>query len=211
MEVTVLIPAYNEGNTIESIINTLKTIKSIKEVLVINDGSTDNTAELAAKAGARVISLPENLGKGAALQRGIEEISSRIIIMLDADLIGLNKVHITNLLEPIYRGEADMTVGVFNHGRGITDLAQFFSPNLSGQRAVKAEMISDMSSLKKAGYGVEIAINQHVKKKGRVKYVDLPDLTHIMKEEKRGIIKGVIDRSKMYWDIFRVLFNKLKV
>lgn len=211
MEVTVLIPAYNEGNTIESIINTLKNIEFIKEVLVVNDGSTDNTAELAVNAGARVINLPENLGKGAALQRGLKEISSRIIIMLDADLIGLNKVHIINLLEPVSRGEADMTVGVFNHGRGITDLAQFFSPNLSGQRAVKTEMISDIKGLTEVGYGVEIAINRHVKKKGRVKYVDLPDLTHIMKEEKRGIIRGVIDRSKMYWDIFKVLFNRLKV
>ncbi len=72
--------------------------------------------------------------------------------MLDADLIGLKEVHIDNLLFPVFKNQADMTVGIFNKGRGLTDLAQFISPYLSGQRAVKREIIKDMNNLKETGY-----------------------------------------------------------
>lgn len=211
MKVTSLIPAYNEENTIGDIINTVKEYQYINDILVINDGSSDSTAFVAKKAGARVINMGKNRGKGAALKRGIDEIESEIIVMLDGDLIGLKKYHLDNLLFPLFDDETDMTVGVFTTGRGLTDLAQFISPNLSGQRAVKTKIIKDIKNLENAGYGVEIALNKHVKRKGSLKFVDLPELTHIMKEEKRGFVKGVLARGKMYWDIVKVTFSKLKV
>lgn len=211
MKVTALIPAYNEEKTIKIVIETVKKHKNVDNVLVINDGSSDATAKVAKGTGARVISLEKNQGKGAALQRGIEEINDSIILMLDGDLIGLKEKHINTLLHPLFNDECDMTVGVFNKGRGLTDLAQFFAPNLSGQRAVKTEVIKKIGNLQNSGYGVEIAINKFVKKNGRLKYVDLSDLTHVMKEEKRGFAKGVVDRARMYWDILKVTFSKSNV
>lgn len=211
MKVTALIPAYNEEKTIAPIIKLLIQISRIEEIVVVDDGSKDNTYREAEQAGARVIKLSENQGKGGALQQGISEIDSDIILMLDGDLIGLREMHIDNLLIPILEDQADMTVGIFNEGRGLTDLAQFISPNLSGQRAVKRDIIKNMKGLKESGYGVEVAINSYVKKRGRVNYVELPELTHVMKEEKRGFARGVRDRSKMYWEIIRTLFkNRLK-
>lgn len=183
----------------------------IDNILVVDDGSSDTTASLAKETGARVISFEKNLGKGAALQCGIKEINSDIILMLDGDLIGLNHNHINILLTPIFNDQGDMTVGVFNDGRGLTDLAQFFAPNLSGQRAVKTDIIKNIANLEKSGYGVEIAINKYVKKVGRIKYVDLTDLTHVMKEEKRGFTRGVADRVRMYWDILKIIFHKSNV
>jgi polyisoprenyl-phosphate glycosyltransferase len=212
MKVSALIPAYNEEKTITSVITTLKSFNQIDEIVVIDDGSTDATALLADVAGARVISLFQNKGKGAALQKGIEEIDCDIILILDADLIGLKELHIKRLLEPILIDETDMTIGVFHNGRGFTDFAQLITPNLSGQRAVKRDIISDMEDLKEAGYGVEVAINRYIKKHGRHKFVELPNLTHLMKEEKRGLARGVVDRAKMYWDILKVaLGNHIKV
>ncbi len=207
MKVTALIPAYNEEKTIGSIVKTLRGITSIDEVVVVNDGSSDNTNIVASQAGARVINLPYNQGKGAALQKGIDEIDTDIFLMLDADLIGFNQQHVCQLLDPIINGSVDMTIGTFNNGRGITDLAQFFTPNLSGQRAIRSEILQEMINLKKSGYGVEIALNKYVKKRGKVKYVDLPELTHLLKEEKRGFAQGVKDRAKMYWDILKVIFK----
>ncbi|MFP4017266.1 MAG: glycosyltransferase family 2 protein [Halanaerobiales bacterium] len=211
MKVTALIPAYNEEKTIKTVINAIKEHNRINEVLVIDDGSSDKTASIANETGARVISLENNQGKGAALQCGIDEIQSDIILMLDGDLIGLKEKHINSLLDPVFNDECDMTVGVFNDGRGLTDLAQFFAPNLSGQRAVKTNIIKNIGCLKDSGYGVEIAINKYVKQIGSLKYVDLSDLTHVMKEEKRGFAKGVADRAKMYWDILKVTFRKTNV
>lgn len=207
MNVTALIPAYNEEKTIGSIVETLNSIEEIDEIIVINDGSSDNTPNIAFNAGARVIDFDENRGKGAAIQRGIEEITSDIILMLDGDLIGFNKEHVYRLLEPLLNEEAEMTVGKFNHGRGLTDLAQFFTPNLSGQRAIKSDLLRRIIDLNEAGYGVEIALNKLVRKHGRLKYVELPELTHLMKEEKRGLTQGVVDRAKMYWDIIKILFT----
>ncbi len=211
MKVTALIPAYNEEKTIKNVIITIQNHHKVENILVVDDGSSDKTAFLAKETGARVISLEKNQGKGAALQRGIKEINSDIILMLDGDLIGLKENHINNLLNPIFSDHCDMTVGVFNDGRGLTDMAQFFAPNLSGQRAVKADIIKNIGNLDNSGYGVEIAINKYVKKVGRVKYVDLPDLTHVMKEEKRGFAKGVADRARMYWDILKTTFTKSNV
>ena len=211
MKVTALIPAYNEEKTIKTIIQLLKNHNEVDELLVVDDGSSDGTALIAKKAGVRVISFEKNQGKGAALQCGIDDINSDIILMLDGDLIGLKEKHVSTLLDPIFRDECDMTVGVFNAGRGLTDLAQFFAPNLSGQRAVKTNIIKNIGSLKNSGYGVEIVINKYVKKIGRLKYVELPDLTHVMKEEKRGFAKGVVDRARMYWDILKVSFTKSKI
>lgn len=205
MKVSALIPAYNEEKTINSVITILKGFRLLAEIVVVDDGSFDSTAEIAREAGARVISLQQNQGKGAALQKGIEEIDSDIILMLDGDLIGLKELHIRQLLDPILENKADMTVGVFNEGRGLTDLAQLLTPNLSGQRAVKKEIIGKIENLHKAGYGVEVAINRFIKKHGRIKFVDLPELTHLMKEEKRGLARGVMDRVKMYWDILKVI------
>ncbi len=207
MKVTALIPAYNEEKTISTVVEILKKNEIINEILVIDDGSSDKTAEMARLAGAKVVSLETNQGKGAALQKGIEEIENEIIIMLDGDLIGLRNIHIENLVKPLLSNEVDMTVGVFNEGRGLTDLAQMLSPNLSGQRAVKKEIIKDLKNLRNAGYGVEVALNKYVKKNGRLKFVELPELTHLMKEEKRGFTQGIVDRGKMYWDILKVIIK----
>ncbi|MFW6268960.1 MAG: glycosyltransferase family 2 protein, partial [Bacillota bacterium] len=135
MKITALIPAYNEENTIGTIIKTLKKMEIIDEILVVDDGSEDNTSEVSRKLGARVVRLKENQGKGAAIQKGIENINSDIALMLDGDLIGLHQEHINKLIYPVLDGEVDMAVGVFNEGRGLTDLAQLVTPNLSGQRA----------------------------------------------------------------------------
>lgn len=65
---------------------------------------------------------------------------------LDADLIGLKPVHIENLVAPVVKDMADMTVGIFYSGRNITDLAQKLMPFLSGQRCVKREILDKLDS-----------------------------------------------------------------
>lgn len=209
MTIKALIPAFNEEKTIGDIIDVLNKVPRIKEIIVVDDGSNDNTYQVAKDRGARVIRLPENKGKGAALQEGITHVDTDIILLLDGDLIGLKKEHVYKLINPVLSDEADMTIGIFKKGRNLTDLAQVVSPRLSGQRAIKLSELKKVKDLDKKGFGVEVSLNKHFKNSGRVTKVELYDLTHVMKEEKLGLVNGVKARTKMYVDILKSLFNNL--
>lgn len=206
MNVTAVIPAYNEEQTIAGVVKCVKSIEKIQKVIVVSDGSTDRTAEIARDCGADVIELNENVGKGGAIKAGINECGTEIILFLDADLIGLTEKHVLDLIEPVINDKADMTVGIFKKGRIVTDLAQKVTPYLSGQRAIKKSIIEKLHNIDITRYGVEVALTKYVEKHSvRVQEVDLPDMTHITKEEKLGLIKGVHARLKMYWDIVKIL------
>ncbi|MDQ7793798.1 MAG: glycosyltransferase family 2 protein [bacterium] len=204
MLVTVVIPAYNEEKTVGSVIRAVRASTLVAEVIVVNDGSADGTARVARRAGGQVIDLAENSGKGAAIQAGVEAGRGDVFLFLDADLIGLRPEHIKCLLEPVLRGKSDMTVGVFGGGRAATDLAQAIAPGLSGQRAVRRSLAVKAAGLDMAGYGAEVALNRAAKAmRARTTRVLLPDLTHVMKEEKMGFARGFMARLKMYWEIVK--------
>jgi len=206
MNICALIPAYNEEKTVGHVISVLHEIEEVNDIIVINDGSDDSTADKARQAGARVIDMPENRGKGAALKRGLESCNADIILMLDADLIGLQARHVHSLIDPVILDQYDMTVGIFDEGRSMTDMAQKINPHLSGQRAIKADILTRIKDIDKAGYGVEVTINRYFKENGRMKRVELPSLTHKTKEEKRGLFKGLAARFKMYGEVLKTIF-----
>ena len=206
MKISVLIPAYNEEETIGEIVSFLNDLEYIDEILVVNDGSDDSTSLIAQNSGAIVLNNNKNKGKGAAVQAGFDFLSTDIILLLDGDLVGLKEKHIKNILAPLLYENVDMSVGILMRGNFFIDFAQKFTPNLSGQRAIRKTVINDLIKLNDVGYGVEIIINRHVKKKGKIEYVKLNDIHHIIKEEKRGILKGIFARIKMYWDLFKVIF-----
>ena len=147
MNVTAVIPAYNEEQTIAGVVKCVKSIEKIQKVIVVSDGSTDRTAEIARDCGADVIELNENVGKGGAIKAGINECGTEIILFLDADLIGLTEKHVLDLIEPVINDKADMSVGIFKKGRIVTDLAQKVTPYLSGQRAIKKSIIENCTIL----------------------------------------------------------------
>lgn len=204
MKVTAVIPAYNEESTIGDVVRTVSRVPLVDEVVVVSDGSSDATADVARRYGAKVIELPENVGKGAAMREGVQAAGGDIILFVDADLIGLTGQHITDLLRPVLTGEADATIGLFERGRIATDLAQVVAPFLSGQRAVRREFLKGFWDQEVAGFEVEVALTRFLRKKGaRVTEVILGDLTQRMKEEKLGVWRGFLARMKMYWEILR--------
>uniref|UniRef100_A0A7V3YLT5 Glycosyltransferase family 2 protein n=1 Tax=Candidatus Caldatribacterium californiense TaxID=1454726 RepID=A0A7V3YLT5_9BACT len=210
MKTTAIIAAYNEEKTIGPILDVLRESPLVDQVVVVSDGSTDRTVEIARSKGAEVVELLHNVGKGGALYRGLEYIRSDVVLLLDADLIGLNPKHVESLIEPVLRGEADVAIGVFEEGRLATDLAQKIAPFLSGQRAIRTDILQNIPDMEVARYGVEVAINRYVRRNGvRVKLVKLPGLTHVMKEEKLGLVRGLRERVKMYWEIFKNLYRRV--
>ncbi|MEE9912520.1 MAG: glycosyltransferase family 2 protein [Deltaproteobacteria bacterium] len=112
LDVTILIPAYNEEKIIADVIQhvrlTMDSLNHSYEILVINDGSKDNTSLNAKDAGARVISHPYNIGNGAAVKTGIRQAKGLVLVMMDGDGQH-NPEDIPRLLEKL--GPYDMVVG----------------------------------------------------------------------------------------------------
>lgn len=206
MKVAAIIPAYNEEETIGMIVRVLNRSQLVNQVIVVSDGSEDRTARFARRMGAEVIELDSNIGKGGAMKMGTEYTDADIYLFIDADLIGLKDKHISDLLQPVLVGKAEMTVGVFEKGRFATDFAQKIAPFLSGQRAITKQLFKKIPELEKSRFGVEMALSRYAHKHNNpVEIVNLPDLSQIMKEEKRGVLKGLLLRLKMYWEIIRAV------
>ena len=85
VELSVIIPACNERESIGDIVRRVKAVLDQAEVIVVDDGSTDGTGEEAASAGARVISHPYNIGNGAAVKTGVRHASGEVLVLLDGD------------------------------------------------------------------------------------------------------------------------------
>jgi len=201
-EATVLIPAYNEEATIGEVVRAAR--EAGFPVVVADDGSKDATARRAAEAGAKVVRLRENRGKGGAYAAGLDAVSTPYVILLDADLVGLKPEHLKALLEPVARDEAEMSVGVFKGGRFFTDLGNRITPFLSGQRALPTALLRQVPGLEHARYDVELLLTRTAKERGwRVKYLPLWGLSQVMKEEKRGLWAGFRHRLRMYREVLR--------
>ncbi len=206
MRTIAIIPAYNEEKTVGNSVAAAKGSRYVAEVFVVNDGSCDRTSQIAEEAGATVIEMGNNRGKGAALQRGLQSTASDIIVFLDADLIGLTTAHVDALILPVLQGEVDMTLGVFDGGRRSTDLAQKITPFLTGQRALRRQVLQELPNIEELGFGVEVALTRYAKSHDiPYREVMLTEVSQVMKEEKFGLLDGITRRLRMYWDIVRTL------
>ncbi|QIB26156.1 glycosyltransferase family 2 protein [Caloranaerobacter azorensis] len=204
--ITTIIPAYNEEKTIGNVLSVVKEIDLIDRIIVVSDGSEDMTAQIARSFGVDVIELKDNVGKGGAIKSGVDRTNGEIILFLDADLIGLKPRHVLDLLMPVINEECDMSIGIFSNGRFATDLAQKLTPYLSGQRAIRRYIIEGISNIDVVRYGVEVALTRYVSKNNiKTKEVYLDNVTHVMKEEKLGVVKGFTARLKMYRDIAKYI------
>ena len=209
----VLIPAFNEADGVARVVGAARATGYA--VWVVDDGSEDATAECARQAGANVLTLPENQGKGGAVFAGAAHIGvisrdAEVVVLLDADLLGLRPEHITALAEPVLSSRATMTRGVFTGGRWRTTTAQRLTPQLNGQRAVLRERLLEVPGLAKSRYGIEVLITEHAKRAGwAVQDVPLPGVSQVMKEEKRGFWVGAGVRLQMYGEIVRQLLRNV--
>jgi len=186
-EVSILIPAYNEAQIIGDVVKRIKKLYPDFEIIVINDGSSDNTAQVARDAGALVYSHPNNIGNGAAIKSGIRFASGKILVFMDGD--GQHRPEeIKEMLS--YFPDYDMVVGARakNHqaswGRALANkiynwlasyVAKFPVQDLtSGFRAVKAEIAHNFLYLLPNTYSYPTTLTLGVLRSGRsVKYIPI--------------------------------------
>ncbi|MDX2006916.1 MAG: glycosyltransferase family 2 protein [Meiothermus sp.] len=206
MDTTVLIPAYNEAANLEAVV--AAAVKAGFPVVVADDGSTDDTALVAQRAGAKVIRLPENRGKGGAIAYGLQHVQTPYLLLLDADLVGIQTRHLLDMLEPVRQGRLEMAIGVFRSGGFMTDFGNRATPFLSGQRACQTEWLRSVPNLTDHRWP-EPPITDHLERtKARWAYVELRGASQIMKEQKRGFLKGLAYRLKMYYELIMYRFRR---
>jgi len=118
-KLSVIIPVYNERQTLEEVLRRVHAVPIVKEIIVVDDGSTDGTRELLEKiaqesasldSGLQIYFQPVNRGKGAALRRGFQEARGEIVIVQDADL-EYDPQEYAQLIDPIDRNLADVVYG----------------------------------------------------------------------------------------------------
>lgn len=205
MKASAVIPAYNEADRISRVLEAVAASALVDQIIVVDDGSDDRTAAAAAAHnGAVVVRLGENQGKAGAMAAGVRRAKNPVVVFLDADLVGLTDDHVDDLVAPVLKGEVDMTVGQFKGGSRWITLWQRLVPAISGQRAMRAADFERIPNLERAGFGVEVAITRHVaRRRLRTRLVYLPEMTHVIKEEKRGVLRGLRDRMVMYAQMLR--------
>lgn len=167
-KVSVIIPAYNEEDTVATVVEVVKKAAFVDEIIVVNDGSSDNTESEAARAGARVITHTTNKGKGEALFTGYREAECDIIAFIDADIHNLTSKKVEAMIIPILEGKTDITKTKFARTRGrVTELTakpllNFFFPEITFEQPLSGQFAARKDVLKRINferdYGVDVGI-----------------------------------------------------
>lgn len=223
LKLSIIIPAYNEEKKIQDVIDDIKNTRINDEIIVVDDGSSDNTFELAKRTGVKVFRHSYNRGYGAAIKTGIRNASGDVVLFIDAD--GQHKAEdIEKVIEPIQN--YDMVVGARSKGSVISNfrrsgkmfmkkyasyLAGKEIPDLnSGLRAVKKDVALEFMHLYPNGFSLTTTITIACILSGySVKYVPIETLERVGKSKIKPFSDGfnfimLITRTTM-------LFNPLKV
>lgn len=200
-----VVPAYNESTTVASVVDVLLRSGLLDDVVVVDDGSTDDTFELAQRAGATVVRPPSNLGKGGAMLYGIHECCADddAVAFFDADLLGLRTDHVARLVEGADLGY-DMVCGLRDKGSVQNALQLAFSPVITGERVCRRWVLDALPLTCWNGYCIETAMNDAVKRHGgRTALIFLDGVSMRTKSQKTGLFTGVRDHLRMAKQIVR--------
>jgi len=212
MAVSVIIPAYHSADAIGTTVSAARSIPSASEVIVVDDGSRDATAEAAREAGAdQVVVLPRNRGKGAAMSAGVAAARSPTVLFLDADLA--ESAALAGPLVDAVNDRRAMSVAVlprqqgsggFGLARGLAATAirllggiEVTAP-LSGQRAAPKDLVQHLGLAPR--FGAETALTAEAALLG-IPIVEVPlPLTHA---HTGRTVAGFLHRARQFRDILR--------
>lgn len=213
VQASVLIPALNEARRIAQVVAYARADPATGEVIVIDDSSIDDTAQLARSAGATVVTSTL-LGKGASMRDGVALAKHDLLVYLDGDLSGLRKGIITQLVGPLARNEADFVKARFGRAGGrvteltakpmlkifFPELAHFGQP-LGGIMAARKSLLQTLEFEDAYGVDIGLLLDSHLAG-ARLAEVDIGSLEHDS--------QALEDLSFMANEISRVIFSRAR-
>lgn len=203
---TCLIPAYNEAARIGGVLEAAVGHPLIDKVVVIDDGSSDGTGDVARAGGAELIRTPANLGKTDALVFGLRKVTTSHVILLDADLTGLSAAAVTALINPVRSGSAYASVSL--RGNAPWTWRQIGIDYISGERVFPLSLVDGCLDRLVAlpRFGFEVFLNRLLIEVGRpVAIVAWPAVRSPSKAIKRGRWAGAKADAAMLADIVRTI------
>ncbi|OHA49310.1 MAG: hypothetical protein A3B75_02475 [Candidatus Terrybacteria bacterium RIFCSPHIGHO2_02_FULL_43_14] len=194
--ISAIVPAFNEEKTVAGVVNKLLSSHLISEVICVNDGSTDATAQILSAFGDKIkfLNFADNHGKGFALAQGILAASGDIVAFFDADIHNLSDRYINLLISPV-RNDQNLTGAL---GVGCRYKSSLYFPwivYLTGMRAYqKRKLIPYTDNMLDKRYGIEVYLNS-LFDKNEIAIVPLFGLSCAAKYSKRALIQAI----KEYW------------
>ncbi len=222
---SVVVPVFNERDTIEELLRRVRAVSVPKEIIVVDDGSTDGTRSLLEQwqdePDLKIVFHPKNLGKGAALRTGFAHADGNVIVVQDADL-EYDPSYYPQLIQPIVEGVADVVYGsrflatgphrvlYFWHSVAngwITTLSNMFTDlNLTDvetcYKAFRREVIQAiLATLKEKRFGIEIELTAKVaRRKYRIYEIGI---TYFGRTYAEGKKIGLRDAFRALWCVLR--------
>lgn len=214
IKISCIIPAYNEETRILNVLEAIQDYDLFDEVILVNDGSKDNTSKVINEflkkkletdtAWVFIDNKNKNQGKTVAVLDGVNASNGNLLVLLDADLVGLSHLHIDKLLYYIVVEDYSMTILDRHTDRrgmlGWTAYTRF----VGGERALwKKDFLSlDLPKEKRKGYLLEVIVNKYMMDNElSVITIFCEDLFTFQQTQKRSFISGAYAYTKMIWHI----------
>jgi hypothetical protein len=206
--VVVIIAARDEAGTVANVVAAARRCRLVERVVVVVNGSSDETESEARRAGAEVV-WRKPAGKGEAVLAGVRyvaessQLQESVYVLLDADLRKVEPRHIESLAAPVLSRRADMTCGIlagrFWSGDPIArmrGMGQLWT--LTGQRCVRPEFLRDLKERDVRGYRIEATLNMvSASERLAVERVPLDGIVHVTREQKQTTARGVLSKLRM--------------
>jgi glycosyltransferase involved in cell wall biosynthesis len=205
LTIDVVVPARNEAPTVEAVVEACLGCRYAREVIVVDDASTDGTGDLAAAAGAKVVHRhPSEAGsKAHAMEAGVAASDADAILFVDADCLHLTSEHLDKICEPFVAGRAAMSLGTFDYG--FWNWLVLRSPPTTGERVIPRWVFEAIPPEKLDGFTIEYILN------GVVAECRLPvtarvmrGVTHRTKRDKFGPLQGTVETLRMFGQVVGV-------